>query len=204
MADGVTFNYWTFNGTVPGPFIRPWRRHDYIDVEESSFQHSSSQHWSPCSPGPGGGAVLRTSLQENQKPWRSKRWIPVSMSIRSPQCIATHDAHGMYGLILVEPERGLPKLTESFMSWGEFYSTGGLAKRGLAKIDAPKMLDGYPEYVVFNGKTKGLVGNMKANVGESVRIFIGNGGSQFHFVVSHHRRNFWYSFIRKPHWGCVV
>ena len=59
-------------------------------------------------------------------------------------------------------------------------------KKGLQIFDAQKMLDGHPEYVVFNGKIKALSGNMKANVGETVRIYVGNGGvnliSSFHVI----------------------
>ena len=70
---------------------------------------------------------------------------------------------------------------------GEFYTTGKLGKKGLQIFDAQKMLDGNPEYAVFNGRPKSLSGeNMKAGVGDKVRIFIGNGGvnltSSFHVI----------------------
>ena len=34
MAPGVTFNYWTFDGTVPGPFCACGRGHGEIDAHE--------------------------------------------------------------------------------------------------------------------------------------------------------------------------
>lgn len=62
-----------------------------------------------------------------------------------------------------------------------------MAKKGLQVFDAQKMLDGKSEYAVFNGRPKSLSGeNMKANVGDRVRMFVGNGGvnltSSFHVI----------------------
>ena len=96
-------------------------------------------------------------------------------------------AHGMYGLILVEPKEGLPKVDKEFyVTQGEFYTANDMGDKGLQVFDAKKMLDGHPEYIVFNGKTKGAVGNMNAKVGDKVRIYFGNGGvnliSSFHVI----------------------
>jgi nitrite reductase (NO-forming) len=48
------------------------------------------------------------------------------------------------------------------------------------------MLDGKPQYVVFNGRTNALTQNMFGEVGETVRIYMGNGGvnllSSFHVI----------------------
>ena len=48
------------------------------------------------------------------------------------------------------------------------------------------MIDGHPEYIVFNGKTKSLNDKMQVNVGEKVRLYVGNGGvnliSSFHVI----------------------
>ena len=47
-------------------------------------------------------------------------------------------------------------------------------------------MDGHPEYIVFNGKTKALNDKMGVNVGEKVRLYVGNGGvnliSSFHVI----------------------
>ncbi len=56
LADGTTFRFWTFNGTVPGPFVRA-RVGDTIDVafsnaEDSTMFHSVDFH---AVTGPGGG-----------------------------------------------------------------------------------------------------------------------------------------------------
>jgi nitrite reductase (NO-forming) len=95
--------------------------------------------------------------------------------------------HGMYGLILVEPEGGLPPVDKEFyVVQGEFYSEGGLGREGLQLFDTQAYLDGKAQYVVFNGKTGALMDNMTANVGDTVRMYVGNGGvnyvSSFHVI----------------------
>lgn len=70
---------------------------------------------------------------------------------------------------------------------GEFYTTGTLGKQGLQIFDSRALLDGNPQYIVFNGKTQALtVDNMQVQVGQKVRIFFGNGGvnliSSFHVI----------------------
>jgi nitrite reductase (NO-forming) len=69
---------------------------------------------------------------------------------------------------------------------GEFYTEGAMGRDGLQLFDTQAYLDGKPEYVVFNGKTGALSGNMTANVGETVRMYVGNGGvnlvSSFHVI----------------------
>jgi nitrite reductase (NO-forming) len=104
---------------------------------------------------------------------------------------ANHMAHGQYGLILVEPKEGLPKVDKEFyVMQGELYTTGTLGKQGLQVFDTAAMLDGKPQYVVFNGRVGALTGTtsnvMEANVGEKVRLYVGNGGvnliSSFHVI----------------------
>jgi nitrite reductase (NO-forming) len=95
--------------------------------------------------------------------------------------------HGLYGLILVEPKEGLPPVDKEFyVMQGEFYRSGALGRKGLQLFDAQAMLDGKPQYIVFNGKTGALVDNMTAKVGDTVRIYVGNGGvnliSNFHVI----------------------
>jgi nitrite reductase (NO-forming) len=97
-------------------------------------------------------------------------------------------AHGMYGLILVEPKEGLPPVDkELYVMQGEFYTSGSRGTKGLQVIDAGKMLDGNPEYVVFNGRTGSISKDkITVNQGEKVRMYVGNGGvnlvSSFHLI----------------------
>jgi nitrite reductase (NO-forming) len=102
---------------------------------------------------------------------------------------AQHIASGMYGLILVEPEGGLPKVDHEFyVVQGEIYTEAAFGAQGLQRNSFEKLMDERPEYYVFNGAVGALSTQkpLKANVGETVRIFFGNGGpnktSSFHVV----------------------
>ena len=189
MAPGVMMPYWTFDGKVPGPFLRV-REGDTIELTLKNDPSSVNSHNIDLHAvtGPGGGAVVT-----NVKPGESKTLLfkALNPGLYIYHCahpnVAAHMAHGMYGLILVEPKEGLPKVDKEFyVTQGEFYTANDMGDKGLQVFDAKKMLDGHPEYIVFNGKTKGAVGNMNAKVGDKVRIYFGNGGvnliSSFHVI----------------------
>ncbi|MDG2194748.1 MAG: c-type cytochrome, partial [Polaribacter sp.] len=103
--------------------------------------------------------------------------------------VGMHIANGMYGLILVEPEGGLPKVDkEYYIMQGDFYTKGENGAPGLQAFDMKKAVDEDADYVVFNGKVGALTGDnaITANVGETVRLYVGNGGpnlvSSFHVI----------------------
>ena len=71
---------------------------------------------------------------------------------------------------------------------GDFYTKGEYGERGLQPFDMQKAVDEDADYVVFNGKVGSLTGDnaITAEVGETVRLFVGNGGpnlvSSFHVI----------------------
>lgn len=189
MADGVTFNYWTFDGTVPGPFLRV-REGDTVRLTlhndpTSLHHHSIDLH---AVTGPGGGAAATIVAPGESKTITFKALNPgIFIYHCAHPNVASHMAHGMYGLILVEPKHGLsPVDKEFYVVQGEFYSSGSLGRKGLQLFDPQAMLDGEAQYVVFNGRTGALTNNMGVNVGDSVRLYVGNGGvnfiSSFHVI----------------------
>lgn len=189
LAPGITFNYWTFNGTVPGPMIRV-KEGDTVELTlhnhaTSLHQHNIDLH---AVTGPGGGGEATVVEPGESKTIRFKTLNPGLFVYHcAVPNMAVHMTHGMYGLILVEPEAGLPAVDKEFyLMQGELYTTGAIGRKGLQVFDAKKMLDSEPEYVVFNGRTGAVVDNMQVNVGDTVRLYIGNGGvamsSSFHLV----------------------
>jgi nitrite reductase (NO-forming) len=189
LAPGITFNYWTFNGTVPGPMIRV-KEGDTVELTlhnhaTSLHQHNIDLH---AVTGPGGGGEATVVEPGESKIIRFKTLNPGLFVYHcAVPNMAVHMTHGMYGLILVEPEAGLPAVDKEFyLMQGELYTNGAIGRKGLQVFDAKKMLDSEPEYVVFNGRTGAVVDNMQVNVGDTVRLFIGNGGvamsSSFHLV----------------------
>ena len=90
--------------------------------------------------------------------------------------VANHISNGMYGLILVEPEGGLPPVNREFyIMQGEVYTAGKFGELGHQATDTEKLLSENPEYFVFNGAVGSLTTQkpLNANVGETVRIFFG-------------------------------
>ncbi len=184
LADGTTYRYWTFNRTVPGPFLRV-RVGDTIDIHmkndvDSAMIHSVDFH---ATTGPGGGAV---ALQVPPGEEKSIKWKALIPGLYVYHCatpmVAHHIANGMYGLILVEPEGGLPKvLREFYVMQGEMYTEAPFGEQGSQEFSVDKMLAEQPEYFVFNGAVGALTKAhaMKAKVGETVRIYFGVGGPNF-------------------------
>jgi nitrite reductase (NO-forming) len=100
-----------------------------------------------------------------------------------------HIANGMYGLILVEPPEGLPRVDrEYYVMQGEFYTAGRNGEPGLQPFSMEKAVREEADYVVFNGSVGALTGDksLTAKTGETVRLFVGNGGpnliSSFHVI----------------------
>lgn len=191
MADGVKYVYWTFGGSVPGSFIRT-RIGDEIEFHlknhpNNKLPHNIDLH---AVTGPGGGAKSSFVAPGHEVTFSFKVLNPglfVYHCATAP--VGMHIANGMYGLILVEPEGGLPKVDkEYYVMQGDFYTSGKNGERGLQAFDMQKAVDEHPDYVVFNGSVGSMVGDkaLTVNVGETVRLFVGNGGpnlvSSFHVI----------------------
>jgi nitrite reductase (NO-forming) len=191
LAEGTTFGYWTFNGKVPGPFLRI-RVGDTVDIHlknsaDSSMIHSVDFH---ATTGPGGGAA---ALQVNPGEEKSMTWKALVPGLYVYHCatpmVSEHIANGMYGLILVEPEAGLPPVEREFyVMQGEIYTDAAFGQHGSQEFSVEKLLNERPEYFVFNGSVGALskLHPLRAKVGETVRIFFGVGGpnytSSFHVI----------------------
>jgi nitrite reductase (NO-forming) len=191
MMDGVKYNFWTFGGQVPGKFIRV-RQGDLVEFHlkndpSSKLPHNIDLH---AVTGPGGGAVSTFTAPGHETQFSFTALNPglfIYHCATAP--VGMHIANGMYGLILVEPKEGLPKVDKEFyVCQGDFYTKGGYGESGLQPFDMEKALDENPDYVVFNGKVGAISGenSLKAKVGETVRLFVGNGGpgltSSFHVI----------------------
>ncbi|MDD2923155.1 MAG: copper-containing nitrite reductase, partial [Anaerolineales bacterium] len=191
LADGTTFTYWTFNRAVPGPFLRV-RVGDTLEVHmknstSSALNHSVDFH---AVTGPGGGAAM-TQTEPGKETMFTAKAINAGLFVYhcATPMVANHISNGMYGLILVEPEGGLPKVDREFyVMQGDIYTTGKFGDKGKQTTDITKLLDEHPEYIVFNGAVGALTDQkpLKAKVGETVRIFFGVGGpnltSSFHVI----------------------
>jgi nitrite reductase (NO-forming) len=191
LAEGTTFGYWTFNGKVPGPMLRV-RVGDTVEVhlknaDNSAMVHSVDFH---AATGPGGGAVSTQTNPGEEKSFKFKALIPgLYVYHCATPMVAHHIANGMYGLIFVEPEEGLPPVDHEFyVMQGEIYTEGAFGQHGSQEFNVEKLLNERPEYFVFNGSVGALsrLHPLQAKVGDTIRIFFGVGGpnytSSFHVI----------------------
>ncbi len=191
MADGVKYTYWTFGGKVPGKFIRI-REGDSVEFHLDNHPSNKMPHNIDLHAviGPGGGASASLTAPGHSSVFSFKASNPglyVYHCATAP--VAMHVANGMYGLILVEPKEGLPKVDrEYYVMQGDFYTKGANGQQGLQPFSMQKAINEKPDYVVFNGSVGALLGDnaLTAKVGETVRLYVGNGGpnlsSSFHVI----------------------
>ena len=192
LTDEQSYKFWSFNGTVPGPMVRV-RVGDTVEFhlknhKDSTVPHNIDIH---AVNGPGGGAAVNL-VSPGQEAAFSFRTLAPGLYIyhcASPiPNIPAHIANGMYGLLLVEPEAGLPKVEkEYYVLESEFFTTPS-DKKNILALSMEKGLAEHPDYVVFNGRQGALTGDgaLKAQVGDTVRIYFGNIGpnntSSFHII----------------------
>ncbi len=191
LADGVRYTFWTFGGHVPGKFIRI-REGDEVEFHLDNHPDNENPHNIDLHAvnGPGGGAAASLTAPGHSSVFSFKALNPglyVYHCATAP--VAMHVGNGMYGMILVEPKGGLPKVDhEYYVMQGDFYTAGRNGEQGLQPFSMAKALDEKPDYVVFNGAVGSTVGDkaLTAKVGETVRLFVGDGGpnivSSFHVI----------------------
>jgi nitrite reductase (NO-forming) len=191
LDDGTAYHYWTFDGKVPGPFVRV-RVGDTVEVhlknaDDSALMHNVDFH---AVTGPGGGGVATQAAPGEEKGFIFK---PLNPGLYVYHCatppVAQHISAGMYGLILVEPEGGLPKVDREFyVMQGELYTEETIGTKGELTESYDKLIGERPEFYLFNGAVGALVNQqpLQAKVGETVRIYFGVGGpnatSSFHVI----------------------
>jgi nitrite reductase (NO-forming) len=191
ISEGVSYTFWTFGGTVPGSFIRV-RQGDTVEFHlknapDSKMPHNIDLHGVT---GPGGGAASSFTAPGHQSQFTFKALnagLYVYHCATAP--VGMHVANGMYGLILIEPPGGLPKVDrEYYVMQGDFYTVGKYREKGAQPFDMQKAIDERATYVLFNGSEGSMTGDkaLTAKTGETVRLYVGNGGpnlvSSFHVI----------------------
>ncbi len=191
LADGVSYDFWTFDGTVPGPLLRVMVgdtvQLTLVNPPANKMSHNIDLH---AVTGPGGGAAVTNVAPGETKTITFKALNP---GIYAYHCAFAppmhHIAQGMYGTIVVEPKGGLSKVDREFyVMQGEWYTTGAFGAPGHQEFSGDKALAEQPEYFTFNGHTAALtkLHPLQAKVGETIRLFFGVGGpnvgSNFHLI----------------------
>ncbi|HVM60303.1 MAG TPA: copper-containing nitrite reductase [Verrucomicrobiae bacterium] len=191
LKGDIKYAYWSFNGHTPGPFIRA-REGDTLELHVANTDDSGKPH--NCDlhavTGPGGGAPVTTVVKgEERVSWFKLLQPGLFIYHCAAPPVMDHIANGMYGMILVEPKRGLPKVDREFyVMQSEVYTKDAPEDAEFLEYSHEKGLEERPTFVVFNGHVNSLTGknSLKAHVGERVRIYFGDAGpnliSSFHII----------------------
>ena len=181
LSDDNNYKFWGFNGTVPGPMVRVMVG-DMVEVhlknkKDSQESHNIDFH---AVTGPGGGAAMLNTEPGQESKLRFKALNPglfVYHCATASPSIPEHISNGMYGVILVEPVGGLPRVDkEYYMMQSEFYTKPG-KKGDTLEFSFENGLMEHPSHVVYNGMAGSLIkAPLTAKVGDNVRIFFANAG----------------------------
>lgn len=177
ISPGVQFPAWTFDGTAPGPVIQ---LHEGDNVKltlhnlDPDMSHSIDLHAAFIPPNenfldvaPG---KTRTITFDAKQPG-------VYMYHCESSPMPLHIAQGMYGAVIVTRKGEQPPTYTIVQS--EFYKP----------LDFDSVLNGKPNYVVFNGQANQyVIKPLNAKIGQPVTIAFVNAGpndfSAFHVVGS--------------------
>lgn len=181
---------------IPGPFIRA-RVGDVLQVNHTNYDESGMAHsidfHAAC--GPGGGSPVTFAEQGETKTGYfllQKPGLFVYHCAAAP--IPVHINNGMFGLILVEPSDGLPKVDKEFyVMQHELYVVDAEDDDDdgspMYEIDYDGASKEIPKHVLFNGREGQLVEKpLVVKQDDNVRIYFGNAGpnlvSSFHIIGS--------------------
>jgi nitrite reductase (NO-forming) len=191
LDDGTTFTYWTFGRKVPGPMLRV-KKGDTVEVKLTNNPNSKAVHsidLHAVTGGMGGGEHTQVAPGET----KTITFKALNPGLYVYHCatpsVAHHISAGMYGMILVEPEKGLPKVDKEFyVMQGDLYTNHAFGTKGHHEYSPEKAADELPSYYLFNGAVGALTKehNMTVKTGETARIYFGVGGpnkvSSFHLI----------------------
>lgn len=183
LDQGAPLRFMTFNGQVPGPMIRV-RQGDTVNltlhnVSTNTRLHNVDMHAVYAT---GGGSAATTVAPGEQKTETFQCQYPGAFIYHcAAPGLDEHISRGMFGLILVEPPDGLPPVDREFyVGQHEVYTKESFGTQKPLSFDWQAMAAETPSFVVFNGAVNGYTparfGRLQANVGETVRVFMVNGG----------------------------
>jgi nitrite reductase (NO-forming) len=184
VAEGFVVHAWTFGGTVPGPTLRV-HLGDTVRVHltnQTQMSHSIDFHASQTAMN---DQMVEIKPGETFTYTFTADYAGVWMYHCGTAPALHHIANGMFGMVIVEPKGGLPKVDQevAFVQ-SEWYL--GAQKQpvdyGKANAAAPA-----PDFVVFNGVANQYKDNpIQVTTKGRVRVFVLDAGpnidSSYHVV----------------------
>lgn len=186
VAKGYVQRLWTFNGTVPGPILRirvgDTVRVHFKNLASNKLPHSLDFHASEV-------AWNDQMVTINPGEERDFQWVADYAGVYMYHCITAppvhHVASGMFGVMIVEPHRGLPKVDKEFaIVQNEWYLGPQRDNVSLTKAFSSSPA---PDFMSFNGVADQYADHpLRVKSGDRVRVFFLNVGpnleSSFHVV----------------------
>jgi nitrite reductase (NO-forming) len=188
IAPGVKYNVWAFDGkySAPGPIVhvRQGQTVEFTLVNGGEIPHSMDFHAARIAP----NVAFRDVAPGESFTFRFKANDPgVFMYHCGTKPVLAHIANGMYGAIVVEPKKPLPKADREYvLVASEWYlSTDGTKES--ASLDMNKAHAMLPDWTTFNGYANQYVNHpLTSNPGETVRFWVVAAGptldTNFHVV----------------------
>jgi len=180
IARNVTYDGWSFNGTIPGPtiWVKTCENVEFTLINNDTMAHSIDFH---------AAQVNWATLYAPVLPGKSLsfNFTPAYPGIFMYHCgvppVLEHIANGMYGVIIVNgtgnwalppAPGGTYVLIES-----EFYLNVSPGADGTYTGNYTKMLAATPDYVVFNGEAfQYQVNPLVVKPNQLVRLYVFNEG----------------------------
>lgn len=193
IEDGVQFKYMTFGGQIPGPMIRV-RQGDTVILTLKNNSSNTTIHNVDLHAvyGSGGGAGDTLCPPGQSRTIKFQTLYPGAFIYHcAVPNMDMHISSGMFGMIVVEPSEGLPKVDHEFyFGQHEVYTDKEAGEKGMHNFDMASMAAENPTYVLLNGEkhaiTDSRYGNLKVKRGETARLFMVTGGpnltSSFHAI----------------------
>lgn len=187
VAPGVKYNTWAFDGHgAPGPIVhvREGQTVEMTLVNGGAIPHSIDFHAARIAP----DVAFKDVAPGESFTFRFKADDPgVYMYHCGTKPVLAHIANGMYGAIIVDPARPLPKADREYVLVGsEWYLDGdGIEKPASLNMDKARAMA--PDWTTFNGYANQYVTHpLRANPGETVRFYVVAAGptldTNFHVV----------------------
>jgi len=184
VAPGFVVHAWTFGGTVPGPTIRV-KLGDTVRVHlknEGQMPHSIDFHASQTAMD---HQMVAINPGETFTYTFEADYAGVWMYHCGTAPTLHHIANGMFGMVIVEPKGGLPKVDREFAFVQSEWYLGGQGQ----PVDYAKAASAAPapDFVTFNGVASQYKENpIQVAAKDRVRVFVLDAGpnvdSSFHVV----------------------
>ena len=187
IAPGVKYNTWAFDGHgAPGPIVhvREGQTVEMTLTNGGAIPHSIDFHAARIAP----DVAFKDVMPGESFTFRFEADDPgVYMYHCGTKPVLAHIANGMYGVIVVDPAKPLPKADKEYvLVASEWYLNGdGISEP--ASLDMTKARSAMPDWTTFNGYANQYVTHpLTSKPGETVRFYVVAAGptldTNFHVV----------------------